>query len=225
MVQHGEEKCGLQSRRLGLPPALEGAEDASCGGDLDDFARKERGNGHGPRCGGVVMSVVGEPACADEEDGKGGCDGGDESASEPGGDALHGAHDPSSSGGGKRVGEEITPIGAEKMRDTARGIRGEDWQAKGAFGEVENHREEAGDGAECHADEQDGEVLERQGDRRERKREGYVSAGGYEHSRSNDEEDLAGEGFLKRSGAVGESELGGDGGLHIAGPFVLETLG
>ena len=225
MAQRGKKRCGIQGSWLELPPALNCAEDAGCGGDLDDLAGEKRSNGHGPGCGGVVVSVVGEPACAEEEDGKGGGDGGDQSASEARGDALHGAHDPASSSGGKRVGEEITSTGTKQVCDTAGGVRGEDWQAKGAFGEVENHRGEAGDGAECHTDEQDGEVLKRERDRREGERKGDVSASGYERGRPDDEQGLAGKRFLKRSGTVGEAELGGDGGLHRAGPFVLEAIG
>ena len=51
-----------------------------------------------------------------------------------------------------------------------------------------------------------------------------MGAGGYEGGRADDEKGLAGEGFLKRSGAVGERELRGDSGLHRASPFALEAL-
>jgi hypothetical protein len=108
--------------------------------------------------------------------------------------------------------------------DTAGSIRSEDWQAEGAFGKVENHCGEARDRAKRHADEQDGEVLKRQRDWCEGEWKRDVSAGGDERGRAHDEEDLACERFLKRSGALGKAELGGDGGLHRAGPFVLEGL-
>jgi len=213
------------SRQLGLPPALEGAEDTGCSGDLDDFAGDEGSDGHGPCCGSVVMGVVGEPAYAEKEDRQSGDGGSDEGAPESRGDVLHGAHDPAGSGCGERVGKEIAAVRAEQMCDAAGSVWGEDGQADGAFDEVEDHRGEAGDGAEKHADEQDGEVLECERDRREGKRERDMSAGGDERGRTNDEKGLAGEGVLKRSGAVAEAELRGDSGLHRAGPFVLEELG
>jgi hypothetical protein len=209
----------LPGCQLGFPPALNCAEDASCGSNLDDFAWDERGNGHGQRCGGVVMSVVVEPGCANEENRKSGDDGGDQSASKARGDRLQSANDPSCGCCGQRVGEEKAAVGAEQMGDAAGSIRGEDRQAKSAFGEVKNHCGEASDRAERHADEDDGKVLEREWDGREGKRKGDVCAGGYERGRTKNEESLAGEGFLKRSETVGEAELGGDGGLHRAGSF------
>ncbi len=70
--------------------------------------------------------------------------------------------------------------------------RGEDRKSQGAFGEVENHRGEAGDGAERHADQDDGEVLEGERDGREGQWERDVSAGGDEGGRADDEKGLAG---------------------------------
>jgi hypothetical protein len=220
---------GGEIRALGYqlrpPPSLEGAVDAGSSSDLDDFSGNERGDGHGPCCGDIVMGVVSEPACAEEEDWQGSSGGGDEGAPESCSDVLHASHDKAGSNCCDRVGEEIAAVGAQQMCDAAGSVWGEDGKAGSAFDEVEDHRGEARDGAEKHADEEDGEVLECERDRREGKRERDVSAGRDERGRTNDEEGLAGEGVLKRSGAMADAELRGDSGLHRAGPFVLEELG
>src|SRR5277367_5348616 len=170
------------------------------------------------------MEEMGEPAWAEEKDreGRGGC--GDEGASEAACDGLHGAYDPSGGCCSERIGEEKAAVGAEQMSDAAGCVRSEDGKTEGAFDEIKDHRGEACDGAERHADEEDGKVLKRERDRREGKREGDVSAGGYKCGRGKDEDRFAGEGFLKRSGA-GEAELGGDGGLHRAGSFRARGAG
>src|SRR5438445_8670712 len=79
---------------LRLPPTLEGTEDARCGGDLDDFARDEGSDGERPCRRDAMVSVAGEPAGAEEEDGKGGSRSCDQSASEARGHWLHGANYP-----------------------------------------------------------------------------------------------------------------------------------
>ena len=101
---------------------------------------------------------------------------------------------------------------------------GEDRKPKRAFREVENHRGEAGHRAECHADQDDGEVLEGERNGREGKRKRDVGAGGYERGRADDQEGFACKGFLKRSGTVGEADLGRDSGLHRAVLSRLEAI-
>jgi hypothetical protein len=62
---------------------------------------------------------------------------------------------------------------------------GEDRKSEGAFGEVENHRGEAGDGSERHAYQDDGEVLEGERDGREGQWKRDVGAGGDEGGRAD----------------------------------------
>src|SRR5271170_4742906 len=167
---------------------------------------------------------MGEPACPEEEDGCAGDGGGCEAGAERGGDALHDADSPTSGCRGQRVGEEVACVGPEQVCDTADAVRSEDGEAHRAFGEIEDHRGEAGYGTEQHADEDDGEVLQGEGYGSEGERQRDVSADGHEGTGCDGEDDFAGEGFLKRSGAVGETELRGGGGLHAGDPFALLLL-
>lgn len=170
------------------------------------------------------MGVEGEPAGSKEKDRQGGCCGGDEGASKACCEGVHRARDPPGNCCGKRVGEEEAAVGAEKVGDASCSVWGEDRQAHGSFDEIEDHCGEAGDGAEEHADEENGEVLKGERHRREGKWKRDVSAGSNEGGCSDDQHGFAGEGVLKRSGAS-EAELRGNCGLHRGVPFVLEGLG
>src|SRR5882724_12533005 len=125
------------------------------------------------------MTVMGEPACTEEEDGQGRDGGGGEGASESCGQRLHGAYHPAGGRCGQWIGEEKAAVRAEQMSHAGgSATRGEDRKSKCAFGEVENHCGEAGDGTERHAHQNDGEVLEGERDGRERQWERDVGADG-----------------------------------------------
>jgi len=217
--------CGLEVTSLGFSPALEGAVKTGCCGDFDDLAGEKGDDGEAPGRGDAQMKEVAEPAGSKEEDRQGGGGRGDESASKSRGERLHCANDPSRGRCSQRIGEEKTAVGAEQVCDAAGGVWSEDGQAERAFSEIEHHCGEAGDGAERHADKDDGEVLERERDGCEGKRERDVRASSYERRGADDGEDFAGKGFPKRSGAVGETELRGDGGLHRTGSFRAVRFG
>lgn len=91
---------------------------------------------------------------------------------------------------------------------------GEDRKAKGTFREVKNHRGEAGDRAERHAHQDDGKILQCEGDGCKGQWKGDMGANGYECGRADDEKRLAGEGILERSRTMGEAELRGNSRLH-----------
>src|SRR5438874_13033840 len=91
---------------LRLPPTLEGTEDTRCSGDLHDFARDKRSDGERPCRRDAMVSVVREPACPEQEYGKGGSRSGEESASEACGHWLHDANYPTGGCCSQRVREE-----------------------------------------------------------------------------------------------------------------------
>jgi len=105
------------------------------------------------------------------------------------------------------------------VSDAASSVRSKDGQADGSFGEIEGQRREGCHGTERKTNEQHCKVGENERHRREWKRQGDMCADGDESGGSDDEERFTGEGVLKRSGAMSEAELGGNGGLHGAGPF------
>jgi hypothetical protein len=205
--------------RSGLSPTLEGAEDGRSGGDLDDLTRDKGSDGEGPRREDSEMEEVGEPTGAKEEDGKGCAGGGDKSAPEASGPGLHNADEPTGCCRGERIGEEETAVGTEQVGYASRSVRSKDRESEHTFDEVEDHCGKAGDGSEGQANEDDREVLQRERDGREGKRNGDVSAGGDERSGSDSEKGLAGEGLQERSRALGGAEVGGDGRLHRADSF------
>src|SRR5260370_874859 len=177
-------------------PAPDRAEDAGGGGDFDDLSWNERRDREVPCGGGREMRDVGEPSGAEDEGGKAGLFAGDDSIGEAGAGGADGAGEETCAGRCERIGEEVACGGAEQLGYSAGAVGGEDGQARGAFGEVEEHRGEPGGGAEQHADEDDGEGLEGERYERERERQREVraerdqSGGGY------------GEGQADREGVV-----------------------
>ncbi len=107
------------------------------------------------------------------------------------------------------------------MGDPSSGVWGEDGQTYCAFEKIEGHCRKAGDGAEEHANKDNGEVLECERNRREGKWKRDVSAGSDEGGGPDNKEGLSSEEVLKRSSAMGKAELRGDCGLHRGDPFLL----
>jgi len=66
------------------------------------------------------------------------------------------------------------------MGYTTRACRAEYRQTGCAFGEIENHRREAGNRSERHADQDDSECLEGDRHRRKEERDGDMCTGGNE---------------------------------------------
>ena len=118
--------------------------------------------------------------------------GGQQVGSEAGGEFA--AH-PARGERGQRIGEEEAAGGSEKLGHAAEAAGCEDGQAQRAFEQVKHHGREARRWSKGEADEDHGEVAEREGHGREGDAHRSVGAERDEDAGGDGEQDLAGNGF------------------------------
>jgi hypothetical protein len=167
------------------------------------------------------MLIMIEPGDSESEYRHARDDAGGDGVSEAGLEETEVAREEAGACRGEWIGDEEAAGGADKLCYASEALGAEDGESGCAFGQVEHHRGEAHDGAEEHADQDDGEGLEGKRNDGEGKRHGDVRTDRDELSCSNREDNFAEERVLKRRGAMRERQRVWESGLHAAIPFGL----